>query len=71
MVPYGICIGFFKTSQLKISPQDAITVTPAFKNVSSLMLLKHWNFHLTAPAVEKLDHLKLSVIRPAPSVSEA
>jgi hypothetical protein len=58
MMPNGICIGFFKTSQLEISAQDAILIMPALQYVGGLMILKHWNFHLTAPAVQNLDHLR-------------
>jgi hypothetical protein len=57
MVPNGICIGFFKTRYLEISPQDAVLIAPVVQYVSGLMLLKHWDLHLAAPAVQELDHL--------------
>ena len=69
MVPDGICIGFFKTRHLEVSPQDAILIRPelligpALQDVIGFMLLKHWHFHLAAPAIQKSDHLVPSVGR--------
>jgi hypothetical protein len=57
MMPNRICIGLFETRYLEISPLDAVPIAPVFQYVSGLMLFKHWDLHLAAPAVKELDHV--------------